>query len=145
MATTAVAVETTVALDEIHIAENVRALDTDHVHALAESIRLRGMLVPVVVQPAEREVAVGGGKYELVAGFHGRWTRRARRTRTSRTIRPTRPTGPGSSSSGASCAAREPAGGAVSHAVRACGPRRDRPRTERGHDQKGWQSCPQES
>jgi ParB family chromosome partitioning protein len=70
MATTAVAGESTVALDEIHVAENVRALDVDHVHALAESIRLQGMLVPVVVRPAEGEVAVGGWKYELVAGFH---------------------------------------------------------------------------
>ena len=70
MATTAAAVETTVSLDDIHVAENVRALDVDHVHALAESIRLQGMLVPVVVRPAEGEVAVGGWKYELVAGFH---------------------------------------------------------------------------
>jgi ParB/RepB/Spo0J family partition protein len=70
MATTAVTVESTVALDEIHVAENVRALDVDHVHALAESIRLQGMLVPVVVRPAEGEIALGGWKYELVAGFH---------------------------------------------------------------------------
>jgi ParB/RepB/Spo0J family partition protein len=70
MATTAGAVETTVSLDDIHVAENVRALDVDHVHALAESIRLQGILVPVVVRPAEAEVAVGGWKYELVAGFH---------------------------------------------------------------------------
>jgi ParB/RepB/Spo0J family partition protein len=70
MATTAVTVESTVALDEIHVADNVRSLDVDHVRALAESIRLQGMLVPVVVQPAEGEVALGGWKYELVAGFH---------------------------------------------------------------------------
>jgi ParB/RepB/Spo0J family partition protein len=70
MATTAVTVETTVALDEVHVAENVRAFDVDHVHALAESIRLQGMLVPVVVRPAEGDAAVGGWKYELVAGFH---------------------------------------------------------------------------
>jgi ParB-like chromosome segregation protein Spo0J len=48
----------------------VRALDSEHVHALAGSIRLQGMLVPVVVRPAEGEVAQGGWKYELVAGFH---------------------------------------------------------------------------
>ena len=43
---------------------------SEHVHALAGSIRLQGMLVPVVVRPAEDEVAQGGWKYELVAGFH---------------------------------------------------------------------------
>ena len=70
MATTAVGVESTVALDEIHVAENVRALDVDHVQALVGSIRLQGMLVPVVLRPADGEVARGGWKYELVAGFH---------------------------------------------------------------------------
>ena len=68
--TTAVAGESTVPLDEIHVADNVGALDVDHVHALAGSIRLQGMLVPVVVRPAEGDVALGGWKYELVAGFH---------------------------------------------------------------------------
>mgnify|MGYP001164787606 CR=1 FL=1 len=68
MATTAT--DRTAALEEIHVANNVRALDAEHVHALAGSIRLQGMLVPVVVQPAEGDVALGGWKFELVAGFH---------------------------------------------------------------------------
>ena len=70
MATTTTATDRTAALEEIHVADNVRALDADHVHALAGSIRLQGMLVPVVVRPAEGDVALGGWKFELVAGFH---------------------------------------------------------------------------
>ena len=70
MATTTTATDRTAALEEIHVAGNVRALDADHVHALAGSIRLQGMLVPVVVRPAEGDVALGGWKFELVAGFH---------------------------------------------------------------------------
>jgi ParB/RepB/Spo0J family partition protein len=70
MATAAAAVENIVALEEIHVSGNVRSLNGDHVHALAGSIRLQGMLVPVVVRPADGEVALGGWKYELVAGFH---------------------------------------------------------------------------
>jgi ParB/RepB/Spo0J family partition protein len=68
--TTEVGLERSASLDEIHVSGNVRTLDSEHVHALAGSIRLRGMLVPVVVRPAEGEVAEGGWKYELVAGFH---------------------------------------------------------------------------
>ena len=68
--TTAVGVERSASLDEIQVSGNVRALDSEHVHALAGSIRLQGMLVPVVVRPAQGEVAQGGWKYELVAGFH---------------------------------------------------------------------------
>jgi len=52
-----------VALEQIRVPENVRALDDAHVQALAGSIALQGMLVPVVV----REVGDG---FELVAGFH---------------------------------------------------------------------------
>jgi ParB-like chromosome segregation protein Spo0J len=70
MATTTTATDRTAALEEIHVANNVRALDADHVHALAGSIRLQGMLVPVVVRPAEGDVARGGWKFELIAGFH---------------------------------------------------------------------------
>ena len=43
--------------------ENVRALDDEHVKALAGSIALQGMLVPVVVRD-------DGDGFELVAGFH---------------------------------------------------------------------------
>lgn len=50
-------------LASIHVPENVRDLDQDHVDALARSIALQGMLVPVVVRPA-------GEGFELVAGFH---------------------------------------------------------------------------
>ena len=52
-----------VALDHIHVPENVRALDDAHVQALAGSIALQGMLVPVVVRD-------NGDGFELVAGFH---------------------------------------------------------------------------
>ena len=52
-----------VALDQIRVPENVRALDDAHVAALAGSIALQGMLVPVVVRDA-------GDAFELVAGFH---------------------------------------------------------------------------
>ena len=53
----------TIALEQIWVPDNVRDLDADHVDALARSIALQGMLVPIVVRP------VGDG-VELVAGFH---------------------------------------------------------------------------
>jgi ParB/RepB/Spo0J family partition protein len=59
---------TTIALDRIHVPTNVRQLDPEHVKALAASIRLQGILVPVVVCPAGAETA--GKGFELVAGFH---------------------------------------------------------------------------
>ena len=52
-----------VALDRIRVPENVRALDDAHVQALAGSIKLQGMLVPLVVREH-------GDRFELVAGFH---------------------------------------------------------------------------
>jgi ParB/RepB/Spo0J family partition protein len=52
-----------VALDDIHVGENVRDLDCDHVDSLAQSIALRGLLVPLIVRPVE-------GGYELVGGNH---------------------------------------------------------------------------
>jgi ParB-like chromosome segregation protein Spo0J len=52
-----------VALEQIRVPDNVRALDETHVQALAGSIALQGMLVPVVVRR-------DGGTFELVAGFH---------------------------------------------------------------------------
>jgi ParB/RepB/Spo0J family partition protein len=52
-----------VALHQIRVPENVRALDDAHVHALAGSIALQGILVPVVVRD-------DGDAFELVAGFH---------------------------------------------------------------------------
>ena len=53
----------TVALDLIDVPENIRQLDPEHVRALAGSIALQGVLVPVVVRPSR-------DRYELVAGFH---------------------------------------------------------------------------
>ncbi len=53
----------TVALAQIHVPANVRGLDAEHVKALAGSIALQGILVPVVVR-------ADGERYELVAGFH---------------------------------------------------------------------------
>jgi ParB/RepB/Spo0J family partition protein len=52
-----------VALEQIRVPDNVRALDDAHVEALAGSIALQGMLVPVVVRS-------DGEGFELVAGFH---------------------------------------------------------------------------
>jgi len=60
----------TIPVDSIHVPANVRALNTEHVDALAASIALQGMLVPIVVCPANREIAAGGFAHELVAGFH---------------------------------------------------------------------------
>jgi ParB/RepB/Spo0J family partition protein len=53
----------TVALEQVRLPDNVRNLDPDHVDALARSIALQGMLVPIVVRPAD------DGLY-LIAGFH---------------------------------------------------------------------------
>ena len=50
MASTASEIGRQVALDRIRVPENVRALDDAHVQALAGSIALQGMLVPVVVR-----------------------------------------------------------------------------------------------
>jgi ParB family chromosome partitioning protein len=52
-----------VALECIDVPDNVRELDAAHVEALAGSIALQGLLVPLVVRPA-------GDRFELVAGFH---------------------------------------------------------------------------
>jgi len=53
----------TLPLEQIHVPDNVRELDPAHVSALAGSISLQGVLVPVVVRSAQ-------DGYELVAGFH---------------------------------------------------------------------------
>ena len=50
-------------LEQITVPGNVRDLNAEHVDALARSIRLRGLLVPVIVRPAD-------DGFELVAGFH---------------------------------------------------------------------------
>jgi ParB/RepB/Spo0J family partition protein len=70
MATAAQAQQVRMQLDRIHVPGNVRSLDVEHVQALAGSIGLQGILVPVVVSPATDEVAAGGWEVELVAGFH---------------------------------------------------------------------------
>jgi ParB/RepB/Spo0J family partition protein len=62
MANTAVG-QQMIALEQIQVPDNVRDLDTNHVDALARSIALQGMLVPVVVRPVDEG-------FELVAGFH---------------------------------------------------------------------------
>ncbi len=53
----------TVALELVDVPENIRDLDPAHVDALAASIALQGVLVPIVVRPA-------GKRFVLVAGFH---------------------------------------------------------------------------
>jgi hypothetical protein len=57
-----------VALELIDVGENVRELDQAHVDALAASIALQGILVPLVVQAAGEGDGAPG--YDLVAGFH---------------------------------------------------------------------------
>jgi ParB-like nuclease domain len=63
MATTVHETGRRIALGEIRVPENVRSLDDAHVQALAGSIALQGMLVPLVVRG-------DGDGFELVAGFH---------------------------------------------------------------------------
>jgi ParB/RepB/Spo0J family partition protein len=53
----------TVALDAIDVPANVRDIDWSHVDGLADSIKLLGVLVPIVVRRQ-------GERYQLVAGFH---------------------------------------------------------------------------
>lgn len=52
-----------IALDRIDIDQNSRELDQEHVKALAASIALRGLIVPLVVRPK-------GERLKLVAGHH---------------------------------------------------------------------------
>ncbi|MGA2322045.1 MAG: ParB/RepB/Spo0J family partition protein [Solirubrobacteraceae bacterium] len=52
-----------VRLDLIDVGENVRELDQAHVDALASSIALRGLIVPLPVRP-------NGERFSLVAGNH---------------------------------------------------------------------------
>jgi ParB family chromosome partitioning protein len=63
---TTASAETRVALAQIRVPANVRALDAAHVDALAGSIGLQGIIVPLVVRRAEHDADA----YELVAGFH---------------------------------------------------------------------------
>src|SRR4051794_20067634 len=63
MSTTAEAKPRQLALERIRVPDNVRALDEAHVAALAGSIELQGLLVPLVVREH-------GESFELVAGFH---------------------------------------------------------------------------
>lgn len=51
------------AMDCIDVGENTRELDQDHVEALASSIALRGLIVPLVVRP-------DGERFVLIAGYH---------------------------------------------------------------------------
>ena len=69
MATTD-AQHSTMTLTQIHIPANVRPLDEEHVKALAGSIALQGILVPVVVSPVSAPAGDSGAEFELVAGFH---------------------------------------------------------------------------
>ena len=59
MATTTQETGRRIALGEIRVAENVRALDAGHVKALAGSIKLQGMLVPVVVRDDGERLRAG--------------------------------------------------------------------------------------
>jgi ParB/RepB/Spo0J family partition protein len=57
------AAPTSVRLEHIDTGENTRELDPDHVRALAASIALRGLIVPLLVCP-------NGERYTLIAGHH---------------------------------------------------------------------------
>jgi ParB/RepB/Spo0J family partition protein len=63
ISTTPASGELRLALDDILVGDNVRDLDEEHVDNLAQSIALRGLLVPLIVRPTT-------AGYELVAGFH---------------------------------------------------------------------------
>ena len=54
--------ELRVALDDILVGDNVRDIDEEHVDNLAQSIALRGLLVPLIVRPTS-------AGYELVASY----------------------------------------------------------------------------
>jgi ParB/RepB/Spo0J family partition protein len=52
-----------VPLELIDVGDNLRELDDEHVDALASSIALRGLIVPLVVRP-------DGERFSLIAGYH---------------------------------------------------------------------------
>ena len=62
--TTAVRRAQEIALDQIQTGGNVRVLDAEHVRALAGSMAVRGLIVPVAVHPLDED------RYALVAGEH---------------------------------------------------------------------------
>ena len=64
MSTPTAHLEQRVKLSEIDTYGNVRDLDLAHVDALAGSIALRGLIVPLTVRPTDT------GRFALVAGFH---------------------------------------------------------------------------
>ncbi|HEX3509822.1 MAG TPA: ParB/RepB/Spo0J family partition protein [Solirubrobacteraceae bacterium] len=51
------------AIELIDVGENSRELDSEHVKALADSIALRGLIVPLLVSPQ-------GDRFKLIAGHH---------------------------------------------------------------------------
>lgn len=53
-----------IALEQIEVGGNVRELDAEHVTALAGSMAVRGLIVPIAVRPLD------GERYALVAGEH---------------------------------------------------------------------------
>jgi ParB/RepB/Spo0J family partition protein len=53
-----------IALDRIEVGGNVRELDAEHVTALAGSMAVRGLIVPVAVRPLD------GDGFALIAGEH---------------------------------------------------------------------------
>jgi len=53
-----------IALEQIEVGGNVRELDAQHVGALAGSMAVRGLIVPVAVRPLD------GERFALVAGEH---------------------------------------------------------------------------
>lgn len=63
MSTTVIDRQVRVAFELIDVGQNVRDLDQKHVDALAGSIALRGLIVPLPVRPI-------GNRFKLIAGHH---------------------------------------------------------------------------
>jgi hypothetical protein len=84
MATTDTAVQSkarTIAIDRLHVPNNVRALDQAHVDALAGSIALQGQIVPVIVRSDGENYVLGPGEPEPADGRAGGRVRRGRSDR----------------------------------------------------------------
>jgi ParB/RepB/Spo0J family partition protein len=62
-ATATATVPARAAIDSIDVGDNTRELDSEHVKALADSIALRGLIVPLLVSP-------DGERFKLIAGHH---------------------------------------------------------------------------
>jgi ParB/Sulfiredoxin domain len=87
-------------LEQIEVGGNVRELDAEHVTALAGSMAVRGLIVPIAVRPLDGDrFALVAGEHRLAAARELGWTLDRRGT-------PRPPTGPRSGASAATRRAR---------------------------------------